>query len=462
MRFVRPAAILLLTGIAATGTAAALVASHREASFDAQAAALSRTWTQDLAAGVPASGITPLQNRLRSQRPPDQWWSPVWLTTDGSGLLQELRGATASAYTAAMSVPLSTAQAVLTAWQHEVSQDRQWIPAAEVAAGPPGAGELRTPTTPDQVTALAAAWQRQLGTTRNEVLAAQQQARIDADVRAVGGPTGLLSQAQAALSRARADNLDPGDVAALISQLQSEAAAGAPLTQTSDRLYAALQQLDQLFSLNDQLNGELRPLELLADQAAAESTPNAASLMSRYQTLDQAYLAGTTYTQLSGLQAQVSGLQSAIQSELDANQCAHSVGSGKVITISISLQEMVMYDGGCVVNATPVTTGRPGFNTPTGYFHVFYKQSPFHMITEYPPGSPGWYPPTWVQRVMEFDVGGYFIHDAFWENQSAFGPGSEFDVAQDWASHGCVHVPNSMMPWLYDWTPLGTPVIISA
>jgi lipoprotein-anchoring transpeptidase ErfK/SrfK len=62
---------------------------------------------------------------------------------------------------------------------------------------------------------------------------------------------------------------------------------------------------------------------------------------------------------------------------------------------------------------------------------------------------------------MLYDYGGYFIHNAWWEAQDAFGPGSQDEVAQDYASHGCVHVPTALMPWLYSWTPVGTPVIIS-
>ena len=205
----------------------------------------------------------------------------------------------------------------------------------------------------------------------------------------------------------------------------------------------------------------MRPLELMADQAAAEGAPDAATFVAEYASFDASYLAGRTYAELQPLQEQVTQVQAAIQAELSADTCGHAVGPGKVITISITLQEMVMYDNGCVANATPVTTGRPGFDTPTGTFHVFYKTSPFEMISSYPYGSPGWYPPTWVQRVMEFQWDGYFIHDAYWEAQNAFGPGSEDEVAQDYASHGCVHVPNSMMPWLYDWTPLGTTVVIS-
>ncbi len=462
MRFLRVAAAVLLFGVVAAGLGAALVAAHRQSEFDAQASSLQRTWTHDVSVGVPGSSIQPLQSELRAQRPHNDWYSPVWLSTDGSALLGRLQSATSSAFTAALAGQKAKAEAALSAWQQEVTENQKFVPAAQLSAAQAWPAQLAAATTPDQVAALSSSWQTQLDTTRTEVLAAQQQAKIQADLAAVGGPSGLISEAQTALTRASSDDLDPGEVSSLLAQLKTEVASGAAVDPTSAQLYAALDQLQQLFTLNDQLNGEMRPLELLADQAAAEKTPNSSTLVSRYKALDQAYLSGTTYEQLDPLQSEVSGLNAAIQSELGANQCGHSVGSGKVITISISLQEMVMYDNGCVAKATPITTGRPAFPTPTGDFHVFYKTSPFEMISMYPKGSPGWYPDTWVQWVMEFAGGGYFIHDAYWESQSAFGPGSEYEVAQDYASHGCVHVPTALMPWLYSWTPYGTPVIITS
>jgi hypothetical protein len=450
----------LLAGVAGM----TVVGSDRSSAFDAQAASLEQTWTHDVAVGVPASSIAPLRARLSAKRPRGQSWSPIWWTTDGQGLLASLTRATNAAYAAAMTVQRDRAELILFDWQLEVGQQQTMLSPAEAAAGNSWPAELSAATTPDQIAALVGPWQVQLDTARTDVATAQQQAMIQAEVAVAGGPPGLISQATAAVSQASQDNLDPGEVPSLLAQLQDEEATGADPTQTSDLLYTALFQLNQLFSLNDELDGEMRPLEMLADQAAAEGTPNSATYLSEYQTLDQSFLGDTTYDELDALQSQEIGLQSAINADLTSDLCGHQVGGGqgKVITVSITFQEAVFYDNGCVVNATPVTTGRPGFATETGSFAVFYKASPFEMITTYPPGSPGWYPPTWVQWAMEYEAGGFFLHDAYWENQSAFGPGSQYDVDQDWASHGCIHIPTSLMGWLYDWTPLGTPVIVTS
>jgi lipoprotein-anchoring transpeptidase ErfK/SrfK len=155
-------------------------------------------------------------------------------------------------------------------------------------------------------------------------------------------------------------------------------------------------------------------------------------------------------------------LQTSLTDGLTADECGHQPSAGKAITISLTYQEMVMYDNGCEVNATPVTTGRPSAPTNVGNWEVFQKLSPCLMHSPWPPGSALWYPDTVVQWAMQFQSGGYFIHDAYWEALSSYGPGSEYETWNDTASRGCVQTPTAIMGWLYNWTPLGTPVIITA
>jgi lipoprotein-anchoring transpeptidase ErfK/SrfK len=63
-----------------------------------------------------------------------------------------------------------------------------------------------------------------------------------------------------------------------------------------------------------------------------------------------------------------------------------------------------------------------------------------------------------VSWVMEFASGGYCLHDAPWEPNGQYGPGSEDSSG---ASHGCIHIPTPVMKWAYQWTPNGAPVLIS-
>jgi lipoprotein-anchoring transpeptidase ErfK/SrfK len=135
---------------------------------------------------------------------------------------------------------------------------------------------------------------------------------------------------------------------------------------------------------------------------------------------------------------------------------------GKHISISLSRQRLRAWDGNHVVLSTPVTTGNRALPTPTGWFHIFYKTSPFTFVSPWPYGSPYWYPNSPVTWVMEFAGGGYYIHDAPW--RSVFGKGSNSQLGTPGnnytGTHGCVNVPFNAMKFLYSWAPLGTPVHI--
>lgn len=132
----------------------------------------------------------------------------------------------------------------------------------------------------------------------------------------------------------------------------------------------------------------------------------------------------------------------------------YKAGAGKLIVISLSRQALTAYQDGAVVLTTYVATGRPQLPTPPGVYHIFYKQTPYTMISPWPYGSPYWYPTSSVNWVMEFLGGGYFIHDAPW--RTWYGPGANLSNG----THGCVNVPYSSMAFLYRWAPIGTTVVV--
>jgi len=140
------------------------------------------------------------------------------------------------------------------------------------------------------------------------------------------------------------------------------------------------------------------------------------------------------------------------------SQCgvpASAVRSGKVILVSLSCQELSAYQNGTLVADTLVTTGRPALPTLPGWTSVISRNHPFLMVSPWPPGSPYYYVPSVVQYVTWFRAGGYGIHDAYWEPNSALGPGSEYT---SYASHGCIHVPLGYAQFIYTWADNGTPV----
>lgn len=136
--------------------------------------------------------------------------------------------------------------------------------------------------------------------------------------------------------------------------------------------------------------------------------------------------------------------------------------SGQVILVSTTQQWLWAYDNGKLVLASPVTTGRPELPTPKGHYTVMNKQTNITFYSPWPVGSPFYYFPTHINYAMQFKSGGFYIHDAWW--RYLFGPGSQFahraGDGTESGTHGCVNLPEDTTLALFNWTHVGTPVII--
>lgn len=137
--------------------------------------------------------------------------------------------------------------------------------------------------------------------------------------------------------------------------------------------------------------------------------------------------------------------------------------TGKVILVSLSRQWLYAYADGALAFDNAVETGRPELPTPGGTFSVLEKLRGVTFTSPWPPGSPNYYEPTYINYALLFKAGGYFLHDAWWHVK--FGPGSNVphqlpDGHWETGSHGCVGMPIPDARRLYDWTPVGTPVFI--
>jgi L,D-transpeptidase catalytic domain len=455
MRALPVVAAGLSIGLTATVGAMTALASGRQASFARQAVALEHRWDADTAAGEPAASLHPLRSQLaRSAYESAPSWSPQWWAGTGQSLLDDLEVRTSHAWTAAVDAARGQATGVFTSWELMATGLSQYIPASAVSAEQGWAHELAAAASPLAVERLISLWTADITAVRRAALLNQ----LNAEVSAYRGLGGLLSQADSAVSKARHDHLDAGQVPALTTTLRSEMSTHADATATMRALLSAVQALRALIGLNNSVAATLPPMRYSVDQAGAERIPTASSLLAQYNAIALAFRAASETSQLNAVAAHAAALDTAVAAALSAGRCGHSVPSGKVITLNLTLQEAIFYQNGCAVRATPITTGRPYLRTPSGYFHVFFKTSPFTMVSPWPPGSPFWYPTGTVTWVMEFDYGGYFLHDASWEPSSMFGPGSENSYV---ASHGCVHIPTPVMRWAYGWTPIGTPVIIT-
>ena len=118
----------------------------------------------------------------------------------------------------------------------------------------------------------------------------------------------------------------------------------------------------------------------------------------------------------------------------------------KKIVVSISQQAMWAYKGNQVVLSSLVSTGRPGFDTPLGSYAILSKLPSQTM--EGVIGGEYYHVPD-VPDVMYFTNFGHALHGTYWHNN--FGTPM---------SHGCVNLPMDVAAWMYQWAPIGTPVLI--
>jgi lipoprotein-anchoring transpeptidase ErfK/SrfK len=117
------------------------------------------------------------------------------------------------------------------------------------------------------------------------------------------------------------------------------------------------------------------------------------------------------------------------------------------IVVSISDQWLYAYDDGELVFDAPVSTGKDGFDTPTGDFAI-YEKLPLQTMSG-TIGDEEYLVPD-VPNVM-YIYGGVALHGTYWHD--LFGTGERM-------SHGCINLPLDAAEWLYGWADVGTPVTV--
>jgi lipoprotein-anchoring transpeptidase ErfK/SrfK len=118
------------------------------------------------------------------------------------------------------------------------------------------------------------------------------------------------------------------------------------------------------------------------------------------------------------------------------------------IVVDLSDQKLYAYNQQqLLVRTVLVSTGKASSPTPTGVGQVYSKHPSITMRGRgyVAPGVP------WALCVSE--NGAICLHGAPWQEAA----GERFGVPR---SHGCVRVPSPHARWLYENTPVGTPVTI--
>jgi lipoprotein-anchoring transpeptidase ErfK/SrfK len=436
----------------------AQVGAANTAVFYVRSLQLEQAWRSAEAQGVPSAALAPSRASLRAL---DRRWAGTlpYATVSGAALgdpFDDLESQARQEAGRARTSARSRAQAALVQLRDVAGPNDRVYYDGLVALG--AARE------PIDYARLAVRWQARAERTRmlRDRLAASS-----------GGLTGGL----------------PSDVVQGVDRLQSLAAAAAragissdPAWQTSAEAQLYLSQpypglLDQHGIVMARLKAAISTLDQRVNarqvaEAAMARIPQLLPQALRYGIGDeysaQAEQIQKSYSQAHGDADLVQGAAAAdsLFKDLDAAGqgrlplkgigCIDGAPS-KLIEIHLATQQLVAYENGCPYLRTPVTTGRPALRTGRGTFHIFLKARSWHMVSQWPQGSPFYYPPTWVYNAMEFIGDGTFIHNANWQPDSSYGPGSQNGP---YSSHGCVHVIDGPLAQLYDWAAIGTTVVV--
>jgi hypothetical protein len=115
--------------------------------------------------------------------------------------------------------------------------------------------------------------------------------------------------------------------------------------------------------------------------------------------------------------------------------------AGRYIDINLAEQKLYAFDGTSLANSFYISSGRSGYETPTGEYSVWTQVRSQVM------DGPDFYLPN-VQWVSYFN-GEISIHGAYWHNN--FGQPM---------SHGCINMRNGDAEWVYNYVQVGTPIYV--
>jgi lipoprotein-anchoring transpeptidase ErfK/SrfK len=121
-----------------------------------------------------------------------------------------------------------------------------------------------------------------------------------------------------------------------------------------------------------------------------------------------------------------------------------SIGPSLIVVASTVTHFMNLYQNGALIHRWPISTGRPGDNTPNGTYLTIDKGNPVDMK------GPGYN--IKVPWSVRFTWSGDYLHDAYW----SVGEQGFTNV-----SHGCVNMPPADAQIYYNMEIPGDPVTVT-
>jgi len=164
---------------------------------------------------------------------------------------------------------------------------------------------------------------------------------------------------------------------------------------------------------------------------------------------------GTSLTDTSHLSKQIAssllaakGMQLNVPLQTIPFRALTPANFDKFIEVDVTTKRMYMYHGGQLERTFLISAGAPETPTPLGQYKIYAKFTRQDMRGFNPNGTKYFQPN--VQWINYFYAGNA-IHGNYWRPTSWFGNRN--------SSHGCVSLPNDEAKWVYDWTPIGTPIV---
>lgn len=136
---------------------------------------------------------------------------------------------------------------------------------------------------------------------------------------------------------------------------------------------------------------------------------------------------------------------------------ANTLGNGgaRWIDVNLTHQYVTAYEGSKAVYSAATTSGRPGWETPTGIFRIQRRVENETMVGSTLLRLDTFEIPDYrlenVKWTQYFTSGGAAIHTNYWRPAQLFGLPS---------SHGCLGMLEQHARWFWGWATVGTPLLV--
>ena len=142
----------------------------------------------------------------------------------------------------------------------------------------------------------------------------------------------------------------------------------------------------------------------------------------------------------------------------------HGVSGRSKIVVNLKAQRAYFYKGKTVIGVSTISTGRIGYETPPGKYHVTQKDE-HHVSSIYGDfvGKGGHVAKANVSSMKDHTPSGTRVVGAsmpyFLRFTKAYGMHAGY-VPRYRASHGCIRLPAPMAKRFFDAAEIGTPVVV--